>query len=479
MSETRGAAAPNRPIGRFTLTDLVDERYGCQVWKAVDSTLNREVTLWLVPRSAELESDLRLSTRTAATVDDRRIVRILDVFSTDADVVVVTEWAEGQVLRDHLREPLPTAEAARIAFEVSGAIEAAHAAGIVHGRLRPSNILICSDGEVRITGLGLDAILAGIDSVADGDPVAADLNGIGSILYVCLTGRWPTGEVEGVPGAPDVGGHTPPPSRLLADIPESLDDLCARSVATVVPPRGRPQLTSASQARELLGASLTDLTGDRLPYSVEPEAERRSRLVPRLLGAAVILLLLAGAFWFALRLIGQDDGPAVAAPSASPTASAVEPSTSASPEPPEKVTYRIVEATDFDPLGNGEESPGRVPFAYDGDDNTAWRTVTYYNKSLDKPGVGLLVDLGAPRSIGEITLDLVGNGTDLQVLTSNEPGTNPNDFDLMAQATEAGETVTLKNPNPNSSRYVLVWMTGLPQVDGGWRGGIRELTITS
>ena len=142
----------------------------------------------------------------------------------------------------------------------------------------------------------------------------------------------------------------------------------------------------------------------------------------------------------------------------------------------------IVGVTDFDPEednGNGEENAERVPLAYDGDENTAWRTVTYYNKSLDKPGVGLLVDLGAPRSIGEITLDLVGNGTDLQVLTSNEPGTNPNDFDLMAQATEAGETVTLKNPNPNSSRYVLVWMTGLPQVDGGWRGGIRELTITS
>ena len=194
---------------------------------------------------------------------------------------------------------------------------------------------------------------------------------------------------------------------------------------------------------------------------------------------AMILLLLAGAFWFALRLIGQDDEPAVAAPSASPTASAVEPSTSASPEPPEKVTYRIVEATDFDPLGNGEESPGRVPFAYDGDDNTAWRTVTYYNKSLDKPGVGLLVDLGAPRSIGEITLDLVGNGTDLQVLTSNEPGPSPQDYDLLAQATEAGEKVTLKSADPTSARYVLIWMTGLPQVDGGWRGGIREMKITS
>jgi hypothetical protein len=120
-----------------------------------------------------------------------------------------------------------------------------------------------------------------------------------------------------------------------------------------------------------------------------------------------------------------------------------------------------------------------VPLAFDGDMNTAWRTVTYYNKSLDKPGVGLLVDLGAPRSIGKVTLNLVGNGTDLQVLTSNEEGENPQDYDLMAQATEAGEKVTLKSPRPASARYVLVWLTGLPQVDGGWRGGIREIKVSS
>ena len=459
------------------LTDLVDERYGCQVWKATDSTLNREVTLWLARRSEEVEADLRLSTRTAATVDDRRIVRILDVFTTDSEVVVVTEWAQGQVLRDHLREPLPPAEAARIAYEVAGAIEAAHAAGIVHGRIRPSNVLVCSGGEVRLTGLGIDAILAGIEPSANGDPVVADLNGIGSILYVCLTGRWPDGEVEGVPAAPQVGGHTPPPSRLLADIPEPLNDFCTRTVVSIAPPRGRAELTAASQARELLGASLTDLTSDRRPYP-PPEPEHRS-VLPRLLGAAVVLLLLAGVFWFAWRLVGRQADPVATGPSPVASPSAAAPSVSASPEPPKKVTYGIAGASDFDPLGNGEESPGRVPFAYDGDKNTAWRTVTYYNKSLDKPGVGLLVDLGAPRSIGQVTLDLVGNGTDLQVLTSNEPGTNPNDFDLMAQATEAGQTVTLKNPNPTSARYVLVWMTGLPQVDGGWRGGIREMRISS
>ena len=99
----------------------------------------------------------------------------------------------------HLTAPMPPAEAARIAYEMSGAIESAHAKGIAHGRLRPSNILVGDDGEVRITGLGIDAVLAGIDPVAGDDPVAADVHGVGSILYACLTARWPDGDVDGIP----------------------------------------------------------------------------------------------------------------------------------------------------------------------------------------------------------------------------------------------------------------------------------------
>ena len=232
--------APNRQIGRFTLDDLVEERYGAQIWRAVDSTLNREVALWLVAADEALTADLDQSTRTAATVDDRHIVRILDVFTAEDLLVVVTEWSAGEVLRDHLTAPMPPAEAARIAYEIAGAIESAHAKGIAHGRLRPSNVLVGHDGEVRITGLGIDAVLAGIDPVAGDDPVAADVNGIGSILYACLTARWPDGDVEGIPGAPEVAGHTPPPSRILADVPESLDDFCSRTVIPVVPPAVAP-----------------------------------------------------------------------------------------------------------------------------------------------------------------------------------------------------------------------------------------------
>jgi serine/threonine protein kinase len=475
VTENRAGIAPNRQVGRFTLADLVEERHGCQIWRAVDSTLNREVALWLVPRAEDLMADLRLSTRTAATVDDRRIVRILDVFDTDEHLVVVTEWCDGAVLRDHLAEPLPPAEANRIAFEVSRALESAHAHGIAHGLLRPSNVLICHDGEVRVTGLGLDAVLAGIDPVAGNDPIRADVHGVGALLYACLTARWPGPSTEGIPAAPEVAGGIPRPSRVLADIPEPLDDFCARTVVPVADTRGRAPVASAGQAREALGASLTDLTGERQPLTTRPTAERRGSPAARLalgLGVLVAVLVLAGLGW---QLLGGEDEVAAPAPTPTPSPS---PSAQAS-EAPKPVTYRIAGARDFDPLGNGEENPGRVPFAYDGDTNTAWRTVTYYNKSLDKPGVGMLVDLGAPRAIGRVVLQLVGNGTDLQVLTSNDPGNDPRDYDLMAQATEAGEKVTLKSADPTSARYVLIWLTGLPQVDGGWRGGIRELKVSS
>ncbi|MGV1004417.1 MAG: protein kinase family protein [Candidatus Nanopelagicales bacterium] len=471
MTEQTAAPARNRQVGRFTLIDLVQDRSGAQIWRAIDITLNREVALWLLPATDERVPDLEEATRTASAVPDRRIARILDVFRADGWFAMVTEWTSGQVLRDHLQEPLPAPEAARIAYEVARALESAHASGIAHGLVRPRNVVVADDGEVRLTGLGIDAVLSGIEPSAGNDPVKADIHGIGAILYAGLTARWPDGDIGDLPAAPEVGGHVPPPSRILADVPESLDDVCARTVTTIVPPRGRPELTSVSAVRELLGSGLTDLTGSRETYFAK--TPRRS-VLPRLLAAAAAVAAMLGVGFFGFRMLTGSPADNSAAPNVSATVSK-KPTVL---ETPKLTTYRIASGEDFDPLGNREENPAGVPFAYDGDASTAWRTVTYFNKTLDKPGVGLLFDLGAPRSVKQVKLTLVGNGTDLQVLTSTEKGTNPKDFDLMAQATEAGEKVTLKSPKPVSARYVLIWFTGLPQVDGGWRGGVREVKIS-
>lgn len=471
MSDQTAVPARNRQVGRFTLVDLVQDRGGAQIWRAEDTTLNREVALWMVPVHDERVPDLEVATRTACAVPDRRISRILDVFRTDEWFVVVTEWTNGQVLRDNLQEPLPAAEAARIAYELARALESAHASGIAHGLIRPRNILVADDGEVRLTGLGIDAVLSGIEPSAGGDPVKADIHGIGAILYACLTARWPDKDIGDLPSAPEVGGHVPPPSRILADVPESLDDICARTVTTIVAPRGRPEVTSVAGARELLGSSLTDLTGARGARFAA--ATTKKSPLPRALAVAgaVFAMFLVGYFGFRM-VTGSNNASTQPSPNASKTQTPTVLTT------PKLTTYRIAAASDFDPLGNGLENPSSVRYSHDGNLNTRWQTVTYFNKGLDKPGVGLLFDLGAPRSVSQVKLNLVGNGTDLQVLTSTERGTNPKDFALLAQATEAGETVILKSPKAVSARYVLIWFTGLPQVTGGWRGGVREAAIS-
>lgn len=470
MNDQTAVPARKRQVGRFTLIDLAQDRAGAQIWRAIDTTLNREVALWMLPVGDERVADLEEATRTASAVPDRRITRILDVFRSDDWFVVVTEWANGQVLSDHLQEPLPATQAARIAYELARALESAHASGIAHGLIRPRNILVADDGEVRLTGLGIDAVLSGIEPSAGGDPVRADIHGIGAILYACLTARWPDREIGDLPSAPEVGGHVPPPSRILADVPESLDDICARTVTTIVAPRGRPEVTSVAAARELLGSSLTDLTGAR-STRFAPPTPRQSAL-PRTLVAVGAILAMLFVGWFGFRMMTGDNNSAAPQASASKTQS---PTVLASPK---LTNYRIAAADDFDPLGNNQENPGLVQYSHDGNLNTQWRTVTYFNKGLDKPGVGLLFDLGAPRSVSQVKLHLVGNGTDLQVLASTERGGNPKDFDLMAQATQAGDKVTLKSPKAVSARYVLIWFTGLPQVNGGWRGGVREAVIS-
>ena len=67
---------------------------------------------------------------------------------------------------------------------------------------------------------------------------------------------------------------------------------------------------------------------------------------------------------------------------------------------------------------------------------------------------------------------------DLRGLAFRYPGSQQALFGVDLHV-HAGERVALKAPRPPSARYVLIWMTGLPQVDGGYKGGIREVKISS
>jgi serine/threonine protein kinase len=138
-------------------------------------------------------------------------------------------------------------------------------------------------------------------------------------------------------------------------------------------------------------------------------------------------------------------------------------------------------ARDFDPYGDGKESPQSAVQAIDGLPGTAWRTQTYRGRpDLGglKPGVGLIVDLGSIHAISGVDLELVGSGTSLEIRVSTQGGNRLDAFGVVASAQNAPQSLTLAPTSGTvQARYVLIWLTRLPASGGGFRGGIDNVTI--
>lgn len=146
----------------------------------------------------------------------------------------------------------------------------------------------------------------------------------------------------------------------------------------------------------------------------------------------------------------------------------------------------LAAVTDFDPEQDGgapEENPDLVPLATDADPSTAWTTVRYNDGPVLAPyknGVGLLVDLGKEVEVGEVRVSLLGGAHDLEVLAAPEGSSAPTTTDgltQVAQARGATGTVTLAAEDAVTARYLVIWLTALPAVSGGFQGQIAEVVV--
>ncbi len=148
---------------------------------------------------------------------------------------------------------------------------------------------------------------------------------------------------------------------------------------------------------------------------------------------------------------------------------------------------KLADVRDFDPLAEPpEENPETAPNAIDGDPATSWKTVTYRgNAALGglKAGVGLMVDLGKDVKATSVSVRFKGQPTSFEVYAAPAGVTEFPDgldqLDKVAAKANAPEKVTVTlDPTP-TTRYVLVWLTKLPQVSGGFRGEITDITVSS
>ena len=221
---------------RYALDVQISSSLSSPIWRAMDQLLKRWVTLILLPTSDLRSVKLLQECQIAAANDRRDVVSILDVIaagkinsanesaSTDTYVGIVTEWLDGETL-DRLLikrgEVLPVEQALKQVGVIANALMHAHSQNIFHKRLRPHNVIFSQGQEVRLTGFGVDSALLGADSEAG---VAQDVKGVGQLLFAMITGMWPHGSVDSLPGAvgPNASEQTLP-SQVHGGVRSSVD----------------------------------------------------------------------------------------------------------------------------------------------------------------------------------------------------------------------------------------------------------------
>ena len=471
-------APDTRLLDRYRLVDRVSDAAGSSVWRAFDERLKRPVSVRLLPLDDSRSRELRERAQVAAQVFDRRAIPIFDVIDdrTSGHLVIISEWVDSATLSEFLLArgdlTMPPVEAATLSLEVARYLTAVHAAGQAHGHLHPDSVLIAPDGEVRVRGLGVDRALFGI--YPETSPELSDVHAAGSVLYATLTNRWPEPEtVDGLPGVPMVENHAPWPSRVVADVPEPLNDICARALLTTPTPKGQIPFDSVDEIVEELSAVVALPGTKRRPV---PAGRTVIRIASVLIFTAAALGLAALG---ASLVMGLGSSPLVVPRPEVSTPSPTPKPTQVTPVVERPLT--IVSAKDVDPYGNNNENPDEAPLAFDGDATTSWHTVVYRHPDMSgKQGVGLMFDLGSPQQISAIELNLVGTGSTVTVAAGDDPTVAPENFPVLAQAKGAGSELRLRLPKPERAQYILVWFTQLPASDsGGYQGGITDIKVLS
>ena len=194
---------------------------------------------------------------------------------------------------------------------------------------------------------------------------------------------------------------------------------------------------------------------------------------------AVCLLLLIGSV-IAFNL-GRGRSPLGAEPGGTTSRSAsgpTSPSTGASAAP---TALTGITAQDFDPQGDPpSENPEEARLAVDGNPATAWSTQTYtqnFGPGGLKTGVGLVLDLGATHDVRQVDLTVVGSPTQVQIYVLAQAPTSLQGAQPAGQTTVTGTQGTVNLDPGATGRYVVVWLTRLPAVSGGFRGQVADVVV--
>src|SRR3984957_16675712 len=251
---------PASPVynGRYELRSQIARGGTAQVYLAHDLLLDRPVALKvLIP---ELSSDhsfverFRREAQAAANLSHPNIVPVFDWGESERTYFIVMEYVDGEPLSSIIRTqaPLSGAQAASIAADIAKALAYAHRHGVVHRDVKPGNVLITADGQVKVTDFGIARAMGNLDDQvtqtglvmgtatyfspeqAQGLDVdgRSDIYSLGVVLYEMLVGRPPfIGDTPVAIAYQHVQETPPRPRALNPEIPVALEAIVLQAMA--------------------------------------------------------------------------------------------------------------------------------------------------------------------------------------------------------------------------------------------------------
>ena len=225
-------------IGRIGSGGMAD------VYKAKDHKLNRFVAMKVLKQEFREDkafiSKFRVEAQSAAGLAHPNIVNVYDVGEDHGISYIVMELVEGITLKEYIDKKgrLAVREATSIAIQVCMGLEAAHRNGIVHRDVKPQNIIISTDGKVKVTDFGIARAASSntinssvMGSVHYSSPEQArggysdyksDIYSLGITLYEMLTGTVPfDGDSTVAIAIKHLQEELPSPRKYVPDLPKS------------------------------------------------------------------------------------------------------------------------------------------------------------------------------------------------------------------------------------------------------------------